>query len=337
MYSPKIREDLIPRIYRVAKESNIPMTVWVNQAVEKSLPEAVPEPNPTTQRRSIVKTVQPEQKSNRLEEQFIIAKSENGYRVCAALSPGKQYIVTGVPDNPECTCENFVHPERPPDWQCEHILAVLRHGAGLNGSEPQVVTIPKAGSSTNEPPTGGKNGKKSNGGRNGKGAVILLKRSVSPDGRIDALSIELSCPLGTLTGPEIKDVADKMLSLQAIIAAEFLTTASKNGNDKATHQRNGGVPKNAVPARIIGVGTVGRNNDKPVLNVLVGERVLKFFGSEKELADAVKAVGHDEVSGKLSDGMKFDLPCRVVTKQNGKYTNVEQLYPVERKSVERGS
>jgi hypothetical protein len=38
MYSPKIREDLIPRIYRAAKEAKLPMTAWVSQVVEKSLP-----------------------------------------------------------------------------------------------------------------------------------------------------------------------------------------------------------------------------------------------------------------------------------------------------------
>lgn len=48
MYSPKIREDLIPRIYRAAKKANIPMTVWVSQVVEESLPPVAPEP-PTHQ------------------------------------------------------------------------------------------------------------------------------------------------------------------------------------------------------------------------------------------------------------------------------------------------
>jgi len=38
MYSPKIREDLIPRIYRAAKGAKVPMTKWVNEAVEKALP-----------------------------------------------------------------------------------------------------------------------------------------------------------------------------------------------------------------------------------------------------------------------------------------------------------
>jgi hypothetical protein len=37
MYSPKIREDLIPRIYEAAKNTGLAMTDWVNQAVERAL------------------------------------------------------------------------------------------------------------------------------------------------------------------------------------------------------------------------------------------------------------------------------------------------------------
>jgi len=39
MYSPKISEDLIPRIYRAAKQQKIPMTRWVNRVVEQALPQ----------------------------------------------------------------------------------------------------------------------------------------------------------------------------------------------------------------------------------------------------------------------------------------------------------
>jgi hypothetical protein len=39
MYSPKIRENLIPRIYRAAKGAGIAMTTWVNQRIETALPE----------------------------------------------------------------------------------------------------------------------------------------------------------------------------------------------------------------------------------------------------------------------------------------------------------
>ena len=40
MYSPKIDESLIPRVYRAAKAANIPMTTWVNRAVEGALSQA---------------------------------------------------------------------------------------------------------------------------------------------------------------------------------------------------------------------------------------------------------------------------------------------------------
>lgn len=37
MYSPKIREDFVPRIHQAAREAGIPMTRWVNDAVETAL------------------------------------------------------------------------------------------------------------------------------------------------------------------------------------------------------------------------------------------------------------------------------------------------------------
>ncbi len=47
MYSPRIREELVPFIYRAAKESKIPMTSWVNAALAKALGFQVP---PDTER-----------------------------------------------------------------------------------------------------------------------------------------------------------------------------------------------------------------------------------------------------------------------------------------------
>ena len=37
MYSPRIRDELIPGIYRAAKARGVPMTVWVCQAIEQAL------------------------------------------------------------------------------------------------------------------------------------------------------------------------------------------------------------------------------------------------------------------------------------------------------------
>ena len=38
MYSPKIREDLIPKIYRAAKSAKVAMIKWVNRVIEEALP-----------------------------------------------------------------------------------------------------------------------------------------------------------------------------------------------------------------------------------------------------------------------------------------------------------
>ena len=51
MYSPKIREDLVPKIYRAAKSAKVAMTKWVSQAIEKALPPDVePEGQETNER-----------------------------------------------------------------------------------------------------------------------------------------------------------------------------------------------------------------------------------------------------------------------------------------------
>lgn len=37
MYSPKISEELIPKLYRIAKAKKIPMTRLVNQIIEDAI------------------------------------------------------------------------------------------------------------------------------------------------------------------------------------------------------------------------------------------------------------------------------------------------------------
>ena len=39
MYSPKIKEDLIPVLYRLAREMKIPMTRLVSSLIEKAIEE----------------------------------------------------------------------------------------------------------------------------------------------------------------------------------------------------------------------------------------------------------------------------------------------------------
>ncbi len=42
MYSPQIRDDLIPRIYHAARAAGVAMTTWVNRVVEAALADRQP-------------------------------------------------------------------------------------------------------------------------------------------------------------------------------------------------------------------------------------------------------------------------------------------------------
>jgi len=348
MYSPKIREDLIPRVYRAAKQAGLHMTAWVNQAVEKSLSEAAANHNRTsTERIVVMKIAETSQPTNRLEEKktFIIAKGEAGYRVCSPLTPAKQYIVTGIPHDPQCTCEEFMHPDAPPGWVCEHIQAVLKEAPHLEAEVSGATSPAPAGNGSSvEPPS--HNGKNGNGKqpRNGKGITMLLKRSVSPDGRIDALSIEFSCPIGSAAPTAgIQGLASVILALQSDIAAHFLKTNGNGGHTTAAgspHGKNGDkphgsngngngdVPADAVPGTLLGVASMPtKRGVGQYLSIMVGDKVLKLFGTEKQLSATIAAAGYPPLRDRLADGLMLSLPCRVVTKQSGRFTNIDRVYP----------
>ena len=48
MYSPKIRPDLIPRVYAEARRRGLAMTTWVNEVIERALTDNT---QPTEQRK----------------------------------------------------------------------------------------------------------------------------------------------------------------------------------------------------------------------------------------------------------------------------------------------
>jgi hypothetical protein len=259
------------------------------------------------------------------EETLVIAKADEGFRVCSPLNPGKQYLVTGLPDQPQCTCQEFASHDGDPEWLCAHILAVLKETGAPTQAQTNGATAPAGSRGSYGPPT--TTTRKVPGGKNGDGAVMLLKRSVSPDGRIDSLSVEFSCPIGKETPETLKQRAEKILALQAEIAAGFLKT---NGNGAA---KNGNGPVSAVPGQLLAVASMnGRYGKRLFLNVLVNGQVLKFFGSEKQLAEAVTSAGYGSVAGHVADGYVLNLPCRVVTKpsQDGKYINIEQVLPAQK-------
>jgi hypothetical protein len=258
-------------------------------------------------------------------ETFVIAKTDGGFRVCSPLTPATQYIVTGLPENPHCTCPEFARQEGDPEFVCSHILAVLHQAGEPTKLQPANQTAPNGSRGSDAPPAG--TARKNGGGRNGHGAVMLLKRSVSPDGRIDSLSVEFSCPVASVTSGELRQQAEKILILQGEITAGFLKS---NGNGKPAGNGNGDT--NAIPAQLLSVGSMnGKWGRRLYLNVLVSGNVLKLFGNEKQLAQAVDATGVIGSADRLVDGYTLNLPCRVVTKPSpdGRYINIERVYPAQ--------
>ncbi len=247
-------------------------------------------------------------------ETFVIAKLGDGYRVYAPDRPSQIYFVSGSRENPLCTCAEFrSHPEGRAS-KCEHIDAAF----GRNRDSQLVANGPADGSryapAVSTQPTK----------VDSTSAVeMVLKRSVSPDGRIDSLSIELSCEVALLTEGEIRERALRMIGLQQSIADGFNQSGNR-AKPRGVTTANG-----AIAAQLVSVGGMdGKWGRRLFLVVQVQDRLLKFFGTQKQLTDALAGAGFGGI-GQVSEGMVLNLPCRVATKPSpdGRYQNVEQIMP----------
>jgi hypothetical protein len=261
-------------------------------------------------------------------ETFVIKKTDEGYRVYAPGDPARNYLVAGSVDQPTCTCPDFEHHSQDPDWRCKHILAILNRANG-NGREAQQhdpveheerLAIREEARRT---------------ANNSGPSQMVLKRSVSPDGRIDSLSVELSCPVENRPAPEVARQARRALELQSEIVDGFLgRNGSGNGDREATNDEG----RHAVEARMLRIGGLDtRYGRRLYINVQVNGNTLKLFGSPKQLADAIESAGFPDRTNRVEEGVKLDLPCRVTTKQSedGRYVNVDEVFPAPRSIQKR--
>lgn len=269
-----------------------------------------------------------EKRKDRAEnEVFVLSQTEDGYRVYNPAFPSKSYIVSGSPEAPACTCPDFEGHQNDPQWRCKHILAVLDHVQKSGSCAPPVATavdeertaIQEEANSKSRPaplPTVG----------NGT-PQMLLKRSISPDGRIDSLSIEFSWPVEGTPREEIKDRAEKILDLQAEVIEVFLNRNPNGKTDKAPGNGNNG----AVPAQMLEIaGINGKWGRRLFITIQANGNSLKLFGNKKELADAITTAGFPNFAANIAEGVRLNLPCLVTTKPSGdgRYTNIEKVLPV---------
>jgi len=249
-------------------------------------------------------------------ETWIIAKTDDGFRVYSPLAPANQWLVSQSDAGITCTCPDYQHHANDPEWQCKHMIAVQNHLNGTNqGSGGDAA--PAAEPSSNPAPP--KEPKKSGG--HSTEATMLIKRSLSPDGRIDSLSVEFSLPVGKITSDEIKQQAERALKLQGEIMQGFVK------NSPVAASRNGSVP-GATAAQLLNIAAMDTRRGRSLfINVLVNNQVAKFFGGHKELAEALIGAGYPDKAAEIGEDVTLNLPCQAVTKRNGKYLNIERLLP----------
>jgi len=155
---------------------------------------------------------------------------------------------------------------------------------------------------------------------------MLIKRSVSPDGRIDSVSVEFSMPVSDISNGEIKDKALTTLKLQKEIVADFLKL---NGEKQAAFVSPASKPPQPTPqngqpvfARMIDIGKVnGRWGERYCINFQVDGRRSRLFGSAEQLAANIVAAGYEFEPENIEDRLRLNLACRVTTKpsDDGKF------------------
>src|SRR3989449_9491491 len=244
---------------------------------------------------------------------FVITAAEEGWRVRSARNLSRFYQVSANGTELQCTCPDFqAHATEDPTWRCKHVLAVQDPQAKTGATDPQTenelaeerAAVQAEGSGEVQRPNG-----------EPSAAQMLIKRSISPDGRIDSISIEFAFAVFNATVSQIRDRAAKTLKLQTEIVKGFLNGAAKTNsgrrNQPQPHKDNG-----ATFARLLDVGvTNGQYGERFYLNVAVNGRRARFFGDADAIARAISTAGEKVYATAIEPGMRFNLPCLVLTQE----------------------
>ena len=293
-----------------------------------------------------------------------VTKTDDGYRVRFPFDPSTSYLVTINCGRLECSCPNFRSKSTDPTYSCRHIAAVIEYDNQRTEAESTDDALDdisaeymreeideawheqearerdeaQAASESEPfcPPT--------NHVRESivviPNARMFIKRSLSPDGRIDSVSVELDFPVDPDHTEEIRAKAASALQLQTEIIQEFLYTApppvqpvSQSGNGRTLRA----VLPDHVPLQQSAVmKDIGSADSKWggrfFINVEVAGRVLKLFGTEKQLSGHIAEAGYAVPVSHITEGKVLNIPCLVTTKPStdGRYLNVERVFEEER-------
>jgi hypothetical protein len=263
------------------------------------------------------------------EDPLVVMKTgSTDFRVYSPHDPFAGFMVSVVSGVPTCTCPAFSEQSAE---TCPHIQAVERTVPTYAKKDARLSLVsPPSPASTPEPLPGASLPVEN-------ARYLTLKRSVSPDGRIDSLSVEVTPPIDDLSGANVRDVARGSLSLLAGIVDTFL---GKNGKEKEAAAIPAAPPtprpippppdsNGVLPARIVGVGSSKtRWGWSLYLDFEVRGRSIWYFGDRGKLVGALRDAGYPD-SALVRDGQKLDLPCKVVVFQDGRYTRVSRVLPAQ--------
>jgi hypothetical protein len=125
---------------------------------------------------------------------------------------------------------------------------------------------------------------------------MLLKRSLSPNGQIDSVSVEIELGIGGLSAQEIKLRGLKALQLEAEIAQRYLAGLPSPASPpirtpSRSKAQNGSAEgeEEAMPAELLDIGKL--KNNCHFINVQVGDKTARLFGSRKDLVVHLAAAG----------------------------------------------
>ena len=279
----------------------------------------------------------PQQMGKRAEraatEPLVISKIEGGFRVYSPTGSAKPYVVGGTAEAPTCTCPDFALHRSDLEWRCKHILAVFRPAGAAPVPSLEAAEHPEAGTLTPHETALRRRAEPSNG--NGRDATMVLKRSISPDGRIDSLSVEIAAPVNGLQPSEVEARALRVLKLQDGIVGQFLKRTGKAMPASTPEAANDG----CAPAQLLGVGGAdGKWGRRLFLIIQMNGRRLRLYGTKKQLTEHLTTAGYPKVATDVEEGLALNLPCRIATKPSadGKFLNVERVLPAGQPNGQRG-
>ncbi len=292
----------------------------------------------------MVNTQQLAKRKQAAEQPLTVIRMETGYRVQSAQNSSKYYEVTvdAQHDRILCTCPDFQKHKADVLWKCKHVLAAIEafkqeqaaiesgtgNGANGNGtatapiqeaaSAPKTTALVPARVATTQP-------------------HMLIKRSLSPDGRINSISIEIDFVLDGDTIGDIKTKAAQALKLQTEIITDFVATTEPKEPPVDTttnpipHNGNGAaLPVAPLPATMVSIGVMdGKWGPRFFVNVVIDGKTVKLFGTQKQIAEHIRAAGYSLPAQQVLDGTKLQIPCRVTTQpsSDGRYVNIQQVFP----------